>query len=78
MMQNIEGYSVLSSLTNLLATENTPFVMQDIHRGSYMSAHVLLFLLKELGKRDKIRDLPSNLSLFATCLINSIIQEHEC
>ena len=24
------------------------------HRGSYMSAHVLLYLLNELGKRDKI------------------------
>ena len=32
-----------------------------------MSAHVLLNLLNELGKRDK------NASL-----INSIIQEHEC
>ena len=29
-----------------------------------MSAHVLLNLLKELGKRDKMRGLPSNLSLF--------------
>ena len=29
-----------------------------------MSAHVLLKLLNELGKRDKIRGLPSNLSLF--------------
>ena len=35
-----------------------------IHRGSYMSAHVLLNLLNELGKRDKMRDLPSILSLF--------------
>ena len=26
-----------------------------IHRGSYMSAHVLLNLLNELGKRDKMR-----------------------
>ena len=25
------------------------------HRGSYMSAHVLLNLLNELGKRDKMR-----------------------
>ena len=32
-----------------------------------MSARVLLNLLNELGKRD-----------FATSLINSIIQEHEC
>ena len=35
-----------------------------------MSAHVLLNLLNELGKRDKIRGLPSILSLFRTSLIN--------
>ena len=29
-----------------------------------MSAHVLLNLLKELGKRDKMQGLPSILSLF--------------
>ena len=39
-------------------------VMQEIKRGSYMSAHVLLNLLNELGKRDKMRGLPSILSLF--------------
>ena len=44
-----------------------------------MSAHVLLKLMNELGKRDKMRGLPSILSLFfAVSLINSIIQEHEC
>ena len=43
-----------------------------------MSAHVLLNLLNELGKRNKMQGLPSILSLFATCLINSIIQEYEC
>ena len=32
--------------------------------GSYMIAHVLLNLLNELGKRDKMRGLPSILSLF--------------
>ena len=48
-----------------------------IHRGSYMSAHVLLNLLNELGKSDKMRG-SSILLLFATSLINSIIQEHEC
>ena len=36
----------------------------QINRGSYMSAHVLLNLLNELGKRDKMRGLPSILSLF--------------
>ena len=35
-----------------------------INRESYMSAHVLLNLLNELGKRDKMRGLPSILSLF--------------
>ena len=35
-----------------------------INKGSYMSAHVLLNLLNELGKRDKMRGLPSILSLF--------------
>ena len=48
------------------------------NRGSYMSAHILLNLLNELGKSDKKRGLPSILSLFTTCLINSIIQEHAC
>ena len=43
-----------------------------------MRAHVLLNLLNELGKRDKMRGLPSILSLFHMSLINSIIQEHEC
>ena len=43
-----------------------------------MSAHVLLNLLNELGKSDKMRGLPSILLLFAPSLINSIIQEHEC
>ena len=43
-----------------------------------MSAHVLLNLLNELGKGDKIRGLKSILSLFTTSLINSIMQECEC
>ena len=44
-----------------------------------MSAHAfLLNLLNELEKRVKMRGLPSILSLCATSLINSIIQEHDC
>ena len=43
-----------------------------------MSAHVLLNLLNKLGKKDKMPGLPSNLSLFAPSLINSIKHEHEC
>ena len=40
------------------------FMEKRIHRESYMSAHVLLNLLNELRKRDKMRGLPSILSLF--------------
>ena len=35
-----------------------------LHRSSYMSAYVLLNLLNELRKNDKMRGLPSILSLF--------------
>ena len=40
------------------------FCVGYVYRGSYMSAHVLLNLLNELRKRDKMRGLPSILSLF--------------
>ena len=34
--------------------------------------------IKRVGERDKMRGLPSIYLFFATSLINSIIQEHEC
>ena len=40
------------------------WIKEKRYRESYMSAHVLLNLLNELGKRDKMRGLPSILSLF--------------
>ena len=43
-----------------------------------MSAHVLLNLLNELRKSDKMRGLSSVYYFFATSFINSIIQAHEC
>ena len=43
-----------------------------------MSAYVLLNLLNELWKRDKMRGLPRILSLFRNEFNNSITQEHEC
>ena len=39
-------------------------ILTLVYRESCMSAHVLLNLLNELGKRDKMRGLPSILSLF--------------
>ena len=50
---------------NLLPIPSSFSILQEkTNRGSYMSAHVLLNLLNELGKRDKMRGLPSILSLF--------------
>ena len=43
-----------------------------------MTAHVLLNLLNELGKGDKMRGLPSILSLFRNESNKSIIQDHVC
>ena len=43
-----------------------------------MSAHVLLNLLNELGKRDKMRGLPSILSLFRNEFNKFNNAEHEC
>ena len=36
----------------------------SVHRGSYVSAHVILNLLNKLGKRNKMQGLPIILSLF--------------
>ena len=38
--------------------------IKKVQRGAYLSALVLLHLLNELGKRDKMRGLPLILSLF--------------
>ena len=43
---------------------NPSELFSSIHRGSYTSAHVLLNLLNELSKRDKMQGLPSILALF--------------
>ena len=44
-----------------------------------MSAHVILNLLNKLGKSDKMLSKPLAFYLiFATSLINSIIQEYKC
>ena len=43
-----------------------------------MSTHVLLNLLNELRKRDKMRGMPSILCLFRNEFNYSIKQEHKC
>ena len=54
--------SALCNFTTYLFTRFA--IVSKLYRGSYMSAHVLFNLLNELGKRDKMRGLPSILSLF--------------
>ena len=55
---------VTEMIRTTCATGATMIRDRALHRGSFMSAHVLLNVLNELGKRDKMRGLPSILSLF--------------
>ena len=64
----------LAYLQSVFDAENTIF----IHRGSYMSAHVLLNLLNELGEKIRCEACRVSYRFSPTSLINSIIQEHEC
>ena len=50
----------------------------SVYRESNTSAHVLLNLLNELGKSEKMLGLPNILPLFAMSLINSIVQDYKC
>ena len=53
---------ILNTVNLFKSTETNSHFQRN--RGSYISAHVLLNLLNELGKRDKMRGLPSILYLF--------------
>ena len=44
-----------SSQKNIIQLLVIPTKAVNVHRGSYMSAHVLLNLLNKLGKSDKIQ-----------------------
>ena len=59
-------------------SKNSIDLIRNVHRGSYMSAYVLLNLLNELGKRDKMRGLPSILSLFRNKFNKFNNTGHEC
>ena len=52
----------------LLAQKQSRDIDKDLclilNRGSYISAHVFIEFINELGKRDKMRGLPSILSIF--------------
>ena len=52
-------------------------VVAVVNRGSYVSAHILLNLLKSWEKEIKCKACGAFYLFFATSFINSIIQEHE-
>ena len=58
------GHTIVGRLKVKWFSNAQNYFIRIMYRGSYMSAHVLLNLLNELGKRDKMRGLPSILSLF--------------
>ena len=62
-MINKKKINELQSNTNAHHLGLSPSLLY-VHRGSYVSAHVLLNVLNKLRKRDKMRGLPSILSLF--------------
>ena len=71
----------LFTLYELLISIQLSSTILLINKGSCMSAHVLLNLLNELRKRNKmrgLRDCRAFYLFFAMGLINSIINEHEC
>ena len=49
----------------------------NINRGSYMSAHVLLNLINELGKKDKMQCFAEHFITFSQ-QVNSIMHEYKC
>ena len=55
---------MLRQASTIAQCHQSSLLENTIHRGSYISAHVLLNLLNELRKRDKMRGLPNNLSLY--------------
>ena len=67
-MSDINIIEVVSSKRYTYVLEMVAILKPRINRGSYMSAHILLNLLNELGKRDKMRG----------SFNKSIITEHEC
>ena len=66
----------LTKITPINAGDKLCF--EIVYRGFYMSAQFLLNLLKELRKRDKMRGLPSILSVFRNEFNKFNNTEHVC
>ena len=66
VLDHYVSLSVSDQSVKMLITGRAHYcqLVHFLYRGLYMSAHVLLNLLNEFGKRDIMRGLPSILSLF--------------
>ena len=53
------------------------FFFLEKYKGSYMSAHVVLNLLKELRKRDKMRGLPSVMYHMSYELVHAVVLSND-
>ena len=63
-LNSINKFKAYQQILNILTLHISVYmqiisIKYCLNRGSYMSAHVVLNLLNELGKRDKMRGLPS-------------------
>ena len=69
---NVAMYGPVWPETLIDSADASRTVVNGIHtnRGSYRSAHVLVNLLTELGKRDNCKACPAFYLFFATSLIN--------
>ena len=54
LLINVKMPTIVGILTFISMINTTSERLKAINRGSYMSAHVLLNLLNEFGKRDKM------------------------
>ena len=63
-MQKDEENQCLDKVFGEIADAAFCIVADGIHRGSYMSAHILLNLLNELGKKMRCKALLNILSVF--------------
>ena len=62
-LNSINKFKAYQQILNILTLHISVYmqiisIKYCLNRGSYMSAHVVLNLLNELGKRDKMRGLP--------------------
>ena len=52
--ESVNSVNLYDSILSILKASQKKYLCLLLHRGSYMSAHVLMNLFNQLGKRDKM------------------------